>query len=1076
MKALKLGLGKAGLRLTIVLVCLCAVMTGLCVSVALAQAGRGDDSDRGPDSDSVLPQQGADSVMAVPAAQSRSDRSAPPANRFDDCMDQYCRPAYDGCAGALCEPLVSGCAGPCISIYTADPSACVGACRDLQDDRECVEPHMGAFLACAAGCWDSDRAAACGYDCLADLEESRDACEQSGRATPSPTAPPTEPPIPAPTFTPRLVPSPSATGTSMPTATPQPLCTTVALEVMDLNGAGMPYSGVAADGVSELHFQACFPEGSTGRSVGCRNLGTGDTVECQHEIVCSGEKSHVVSCDALDGAGDTTLVTFKPTEPFTRPYTLELVAGVGGPQAQQAMQQVSVVRPPVVLIHGIWANAGSVTPIKAFLESTAQFAVVETVDYGAAPDDMRLAVPLLRTRVEDALNQMNTLRAAKVARVDIVAHSMGGLISRLYMQGYNDPYGQQVPGQGAKVRKLITLDTPHTGSPLADWYSTFAPSLTTQSDPSKEELDWVISRVRQSRGMSPPALEYGEAVSQLRTDSLLLRELGASLATPDIKHVQYYAVAGDRPFIVAQQWVRDFATGVISATYPYSPGHPGPNGQTSQSPRVQAMIRDFVNGVSQPGTDGVVPLGSSLGRGTGIAFTDSMTVTENHFSVKANGTVHNRVLQWLTDDPSQNLSGTATTTHSPGHLHVYDADGGHVGQDQSGQPEIGIGGALYEPYSDETGLHEFIWVPTVEGVEVRFVADEEGIVGLDISQGYDDGLHSFSYQEIQVVPGSEIKIELDPTNPSGQLLHPDGETIDLSPTYTEVPSPVVPTPTPEGEGASPVGCCGSLYSAAGLAVVGAVICARRRPHARSLFTSLLLVGAALMLLSCLPTATGLPEASVTSMLTPEPVQSATQPTATPVQATTQTALSADEIMERSAEVMERLTSAHIAFSQESPGSYTATGSGYVLMPDRAHFERLSSIEEGSVETIIIGATGYWRPDPEGDWTLGPSAPFASNPASWIPLSQFYADPTRLADENVGGVDCYHLRFAVEFPSGWCGLFNGGGTGEVWIAKDGYFVAQAAYELEYQGSREGGQMNLTFALSQFNEPVTIEAPE
>jgi len=63
-----------------------------------------------------------------------SDLGCPQGNVFDDCLGQYCRPAYDGCAAALCQPTTSGCAGPCTSIYTAEGSACVGACRNLQDD------------------------------------------------------------------------------------------------------------------------------------------------------------------------------------------------------------------------------------------------------------------------------------------------------------------------------------------------------------------------------------------------------------------------------------------------------------------------------------------------------------------------------------------------------------------------------------------------------------------------------------------------------------------------------------------------------------------------------------------------------------------------------------------------------------------------------------------------------------------------------------------------------------------------------------------------------------------------------
>src|ERR1041385_8212230 len=50
------------------------------------------------------------------------------------------------------------------------------------------------------------------------------------------------------------------------------------------------------------------------------------------------------------------------------------------------------------------------------------------------------------------------MQGIAATRVDVVAHSMGGLITRKIVASGND-----------LVHKLITLDTPHAGSLLADW-------------------------------------------------------------------------------------------------------------------------------------------------------------------------------------------------------------------------------------------------------------------------------------------------------------------------------------------------------------------------------------------------------------------------------------------------------------------------------------------------------------------------------------------------------------------------------------------------------------------------------
>lgn len=200
------------------------------------------------------------------------------------------------------------------------------------------------------------------------------------------------------------------------------------------------------------------------------------------------------------------------------------------------------------------------------------------------------------------------------------------------------------------------------------------------------------------------------------------------------------------------------------------------------------------------------------------------------------------------------------------------------------------------------------------------------------------------------------------------------------------------------------------------------------------------------------------------------------PWPTPADAPLLGAPGADEIMSTSAQRMKQVATADILFSQLGPGSYFANGLGEVLLPDSARVDKTSSLDEEAVETIVIGSTGYWKDDTApGGWNMGPIAPFSSNPANWLELSQFYANATSLGDEEVNAVDCYHLQFTVAIPAGWLGLSSGGGSGEAWISKSDYSVIKAMYDLEYEGSREGGDMILTLELWEFNEPVTIVPP-
>jgi hypothetical protein len=213
--------------------------------------------------------------------------------------------------------------------------------------------------------------------------------------------------------------------------------------------------------------------------------------------------------------------------------------------------------------------------------------------------------------------------------------------------------------------------------------------------------------------------------------------------------------------------------------------------------------------------------------------------------------------------------------------------------------------------------------------------------------------------------------------------------------------------------------------------------------------------------------------AVATVVVERPAEDAVTP---PTEAPAEVALSPDEILGRSVETMNRTTSAHIVFEQEVVGSYTASGEGVLVLPDRAHFEKTSTYDEEPVETIVIGATGYWVDESlSGGWNSGPIAPFASNPARWVELLRFYQNPTLLGRETVHGVDCYRLQFDVTFEPGWMGLFSGEGTGEAWVAEGDFSLIKAVYAVEYEGARESDRMKLTFELSDFNAPVSIEAP-
>jgi len=555
---------------------------------------------------------------------------------------------------------------------------------------------------------------------------------------------------------------------SQPTQSSGPSTTEATLSVSVENN----YTAIASDGESELLIQAAVTGPVSGEDVywSATKLDSGEDLTPQ------------LSPYAADA--HNSLMLYKPSEIYDQPFIVEIQATIFTAQDEISDSvQISVVRPPVILIHGIWSDSSAMLPVEQAISfSDSMFGTrVSRVDYSSPSSygDMTQKVDVLGAEVANALASLNN-RGTKVGRVDIVAHSMGGLITRLYLVN-NASY----------VRKLITLATPHLGTPFANWYhdlienglqscpggiGPYTPQLPTQ-----DELEWFLKLLRDNKGLRTDALQYGEAVKQLQTidtDTSVPHLL--SYSQPG--SVDYYFLAGDQPFIYAM--TASPLASYVESQYPYAQNNPGDCSQTALSPGLETMIDEFFANISAAGTDGVVPLDSA--RGQGLSSSQVATVHATHFSIVKNPQAIDAVLRYLTNQEI-GLSGTLINTNSPGHLHVYDERGDHVGLDAYGNVEIDIMGASYQAYSTATGDHESIWIPPdVEGIWFEFAADEEGIVGLEIGQGMQDGLHFFSYEELEVQPGSTVVIQVDPTNPEGQITHPDGQTLSLSPTFSEI--------------------------------------------------------------------------------------------------------------------------------------------------------------------------------------------------------------------------------------------------------------------------------------------------
>jgi hypothetical protein len=125
------------------------------------------------------------------------------------------------------------------------------------------------------------------------------------------------------------------------------------------------------------------------------------------------------------------------------------------PSPEDATQLPTEAKPPVVLLHGFIDNRSVFVLLRRALAQHGR-RPVESLNYSPLTCDIRTAAELLGRHIEEICERTGS------EQVDIVGHSLGGLIARYYVQRL---------GGDLRVRTLVTLGTPHSGTavvPLAN--------------------------------------------------------------------------------------------------------------------------------------------------------------------------------------------------------------------------------------------------------------------------------------------------------------------------------------------------------------------------------------------------------------------------------------------------------------------------------------------------------------------------------------------------------------------------------------------------------------------------------
>ncbi|MET8244798.1 alpha/beta fold hydrolase [Streptomyces sp. NPDC005202] len=141
------------------------------------------------------------------------------------------------------------------------------------------------------------------------------------------------------------------------------------------------------------------------------------------------------------------------------------------PAPDGAAQLPTEAKPPVVLLHGFIDNRSVFVLLRRSLAQNGRQRV-ESLNYSPLTCDIRTAAELLGRHIEEICERTGS------EQVDVVGHSLGGLIARYYVQRL---------GGDLRVRTLVTLGTPHSGTRVAPLAN--AHPIVRQMRPGSEVIE-----------------------------------------------------------------------------------------------------------------------------------------------------------------------------------------------------------------------------------------------------------------------------------------------------------------------------------------------------------------------------------------------------------------------------------------------------------------------------------------------------------------------------------------------------------------------------------------------------------
>ena len=366
-----------------------------------------------------------------------------------------------------------------------------------------------------------------------------------------------------------------------------------------------------------------------------------------------------------------------------------------------------------VIFGDVIRSGGGVDVFNGLINKLEENNYYENIDFYMFSYDWRFSNNLNKLKLKEKIEAV--LVQTGKSKVDIIAHSMGGILTKTYI-AQNGTHN---------VDQLFFVGTPHLGAPKAFKALMYGDNMGYEKlginilNPKRVK---IIAQNMPSIFELLPSRKYVNSLDNKYVNSNGL-QLGY-VETNDflVQHNKHYAMLANADIL--HSGIDDLD---LSGIQSYDFAGCGV-GKTIEKINISENKYSLVYGTG----DETVPLTSATAGNTNAKY---YVKESSHAELPSVEPVRNAIVALLkgdtvegvsTDDSICNISGKAIEIHSPVTLHIYDELGGHVGPMPDGTIEYGIEGVSYDVIEGE----KFAFLP--EGHTYRIVNTAEATGTYDV--------------------------------------------------------------------------------------------------------------------------------------------------------------------------------------------------------------------------------------------------------------------------------------------------------------------------------------------------------